>query len=314
MKKLLLLLLWIGCTSCQMSKCELEPAFCYSPPKRFVENLSSPFPKLTADERTQDWGKELYLGRSFASQMDFYRAITCFKSALFLVPPGCKERRMEIEYDIFLAYYMAEKYQDAVDTFETGSLFLAPECFPAMNDLLITLYDAYIQIDQTDKAIRVLSLITSRDIELAQNLTIGTNIRNGDISLTLEAAEGSAIQENVDTFLCEYQIQTKSVSQARTLNAILPGAGYYYVGQTKAALTSFVINTLFIAASYQLFHRGYVPAGIIVSSLEAGWYFGGINGAGIAANEYNQRLYEKMGRDVLIDNRLFPIIMIEKGF
>ena len=45
-----------------------------------------------------------------------------------------------------------------------------------------------------------------------------------------------------------------------------------------------------------------------------GWYFGGINGAGLAAQEYNERVYERLARDTMIENKLFPILMLEKAF
>ena len=95
---------------------------------------------------------------------------------------------------------------------------------------------------------------------------------------------------------------------------LLPGAGYYYVGQKKAALTAFVINSLFTAAAYQFFAKGYPAAGFITLSFEAGWYFGGINGAGLAAKEYNERLYEVKAKDFMLKERLFPLLTFETSF
>jgi hypothetical protein len=111
-----------------------------------------------------------------------------------------------------------------------------------------------------------------------------------------------------------YEQFTKSPSKARTLNAILPGAGYAYVGQKRSAVTSFLINALFTAAAYQFFSRGYTAAGAITASLEMGWYFGGINGAGIEANEYNARIFEGVGRKMLTDHTCFPVLMFETSF
>ncbi len=115
-------------------------------------------------------------------------------------------------------------------------------------------------------------------------------------------------------FFSEYCCKAKSVKKAQMLNAILPGAGYYYVGQKKSALTSFIINTLFTAAAYQLFDKGYFAGGLIVSSLELGWYLGGINGAGLEAKEYNQSIYNTMAKDTMAQNRLFPVLMFETTF
>lgn len=79
-------------------------------------------------------------------------------------------------------------------------------------------------------------------------------------------------------------------------------------------MTSFIINALFAAATYQLIDRGYVAAGIIVGSLEMGWYIGGINGAGLEAKEYNQSLYNTCAKEVMIRNQLFPVLMFETTF
>ena len=290
-----------------------EPNICFAPPPYLIEALPSPFAPLTLLERSQDWGKELFLGKSFAKEMDLYRALTCFKRALFLIP-RTHERRLEIEYEIFFAYYIANKYQEAVEAFECSRLTEAPESFPAVRDLLIALYDAYIKVDLPERACRILSLIETIDGEIANNLILETALINANFPGIVDAAACSTSNETISEFLTTYFTGAKSVSKAQTLNAILPGAGYWYVGQKKSAVTSFLINTLFIAAAYQLFDRGYIPAGIIVTSLEAGWYFGGINGAGLEAKQYNENLYNRVGKDTLNNERLFPILMIQQGF
>ncbi len=98
------------------------------------------------------------------------------------------------------------------------------------------------------------------------------------------------------------------------MNAILPGAGYYYVGQKKTAVTSFLINALFIGTAWVFFQQKNVPAALITLSFETGWYFGGINGAGLAANEYNERLYEVNTKEQLFENKLFPLFYFKKSF
>ena len=96
--------------------------------------------------------------------------------------------------------------------------------------------------------------------------------------------------------------------------SFFPGAGYLYVGQRRAAVTSFLINTLFILATIRFFEREDYAAGIITAGFEAGWYFGGINGAAGAAREYNERLYERHAKDTMVQGELFPVLMFTKGF
>lgn len=299
---------------CQPSSCLFEPTICPTVPPYTIERLPSPFTELSTQERNQDWGKELHLGKAFARQQDFYRAITCFKRALILIPGRNDARRMEIEYEIFFAYYVANKYQEAIDAYETSHLPRISGDFPAVRELLMALYDVYMQTEQTCKAYQILDQITLLDQCLAAHLKIETAIVEADFPVITETATSDSAPSGLADFLDMYEINTKSVTKAKFLNAVLPGAGYYYVGQKKTALTSFLINALFIGASYQLYERGYIPAAIILTSLEMGWYFGGINGAGMAANEYNLCLYQRLGSDFLNQNRLFPILMIQKGF
>lgn len=308
-----LILLCIVFWGCQPTPCCLEPNLCYWPPPYHIERLPSSFPPLTPVERTQEWGKELFLGKAFAKEMDLYRAITCFKRALILIPKN-HERRFEIEYDIFFAYYVAQKYQDAVEAFEGSRLIDAPETFPVFRDLLIALYDSYVKVNLPERACRILGILDAMDACAANQLRLETAISQVDFPGIVNAGNASSSCDHINEFITTYLTEAKSVSKAQTLNALLPGAGYYYVGQKRSAITSFVINALFIAAAYQLFDRGYIPAGIIVASLETGWYFGGINGAGLEAKQYNENLYSRLSRVTMERERLFPILMIEKGF
>lgn len=310
----LLAALVVLCCSCNPNSRTLEPNICYAPHQRVIERLPSPFTDLTPKELSQDWGKELFIGKAFAREMDFYRALTCFKRALILMPKDAKQRRIEVEYDIFLAYYTGNKFQDAIDTFEMSGLMDCPLDFPAFRDLLILLYDAYQQNSQPEKACRILALIAASDEESSNGLILGTALIDANFPAIDQIYPFHPAGKSSKELITTFQYDAKSVKKAQLLNAFLPGAGYFYVGQKKSALTSFLINTLFIAAAYQLFDRGYIAAGIITTSLEMGWYLGGINGAGLEAKEYNERLYESRGKEVLVQERLFPVLMLQKGF
>ena len=95
---------------------------------------------------------------------------------------------------------------------------------------------------------------------------------------------------------------------------ILPGAGYLYVGQKQSAVTAFLLNGLFIAAAVHFFCKWEIAAGVITTSFEAGWYFGGIYGAGESAKLYNERVYEDLAYPALNRNGLFPVLMLQYGF
>jgi tetratricopeptide (TPR) repeat protein len=310
------LVLALAAVGCSPRAHMLEPCIQYVPQQCHIDSLPSAFEELTPEERSTDWGKELYIGENFAWELDLYRAITAFKRAHILFP-SCGEplRDLQIDYDTFLCYYMGGRYQDALNIFEASPLANISSKFPPVHDFLIALFDSYMQTKQYAKAFRVLELLDSYDPDAGTRLRVWDSILAGDLCAAQGLAEDLCWgKEHVDTFASDYCCRKLSVTKAQTLNALLPGAGYYYVGQKKAALTSFVINTLFTAAAYAFFERGYWAAGLITTSLELGWYIGGINGAGLAAKHYNECLYNSLGKETMIKGQMFPILLFQTAF
>lgn len=297
-----------GCVTTQYT---FSPEICYYPTPHYLHSLPSAFPPLSDDEKKCDWGKEFYFGLQFISELDLYRAITCFKRALFLIPDDFKERKLQIEFHVVESYFLGKKYSEAITSYENGSLQDVPLNFPALNELLLILYESYLETQCPEKALRVLCLIESRDLEKANKLTKTYAIESADFPTLIEMAKED---QEINGFLSGYFAFSKSPSKARFLNAILPGAGYAYVGQKGAAITSLLINALFLTAAYQFFDRGYVAAGLITASIETGWYFGGINGAGLAAKEYNEQLFQVHGKEFMMQKKLFPVLMFQYAF
>lgn len=295
-------------TGCVVNTGNFEPCIDYYPTPKAIERLESPFSPLTPKEMQQEWGKELYLGLQFAHEFDLYRAITCFKRALFL---SSQTRKLEIEYHIIEAYFIGCKYQEVIEVYEEGSLQDAPLDFPVIKELLLMLIDSYNRIEMCEKADRIQRYLETIDPIASRNIQAYQAVIEADFETLYSLAEE---EEDLSCFLSNYQNSCLSVRKAQALNAILPGAGFYYVGQKKTAVTAFIVNALFTYAAYQFFDRGYTAAGIITTSLEMGWYLGGINGAGLAAQEYNEHLWNVQGKDFLIQKRLFPLLMFNYAF
>lgn len=308
------LLLLCSVCSCSPNTFILEPTITYFPQERHIKKLPSCFPPLTKEDQESDWGKELLIGNYFAKEMDLYRAITSYKRALFLIPHYKNERQLQLNYYIMLSYYLGGKYQEAVDVFLCSGLMSVPEDFPAFKELMVILYDSYEKIGDEVRACAILNLLEKYDPDTARDLSLGTSILKGDLTRFQEESADHPNSVLFKEWLICYESQTKSPKKAQYLNAILPGAGYYYVGQTKTALTSFMLNALFIAATAQMAVKGYVAPAIIFGSFEAGWYFGGINGAGLAAKEYNENLYSIGAKDLMLQERLFPVLMFNCAF
>jgi hypothetical protein len=173
------------------------------------------------------------------------------------------------------------------------------------------LQDCFEKTGQKEKGKQVLELMELGDPEGAEKIKLADALIAGNLREALALApEDFELCQFANAFCKCY----KSPRKAQLFNALLPGAGYYYVGQKKSALTSFAINTIFVAASYHFFRQGNWGAGLITASLEMGWYVGGINGAGIAAVEFNERIYERCTSQLMEEKGLFPLLMLETSF
>lgn len=144
--------------------------------------------------------------------------------------------------------------------------------------------------------------------ERAGNLTFEEQLEFDELSTYTDCKK--AVTEIEQT----YMRFKKSPALAGTLNALLPGMGYLYLGQKQTAFTSFCLNSLFIAATGYFIKEGNIPAAVITAGFESGWYFGGIVGARENAVFYNERLYEKESHVRLRDHKLYPILMLNHGF
>lgn len=300
--------------SCQRVPDKIEPTLSYAVQDKYLLALPSPFPPLTEEEKAKDWGREMQIGFGFAHQLDLYQAITSFKRAEFLMPPEEKTRLLEAQYEILLCYYMGKKGKDVIDTFDRSQLRYADQSFPAFHDLLLILFETYNQEDMEAQAHRILQLIFQYYPDEGQKLMLSNALTQGDIPLVREIAQTPPPKPYLDEFLLNYETYKKSVGKAQGLNALLPGAGYLYLGQKQSAATAFFLNGLFIAASAYCFEHGNIAAGVIFASFEAGWYFGGIYGAGLEAKAYNERLYESMATPMMHRERLFPALMLNYAF
>ena len=230
-KSFYLIVIAILC-GCQPVVTQIEPTITYIPPKQWVERTPSAFPPLTLEEKRQEWSKEWFLGIKFAENVDFYRAITCFKQAQFLLNPKNQSRREQLSFCVIESYYLGLKYREAAEEFETGPLFYVSPSFPAYKELLMIVIDSYRQTNQCKKADNFQELLDQYNAELGEKLQLSFSLSEGDFARieTLPRSEG------IDEFLLSYDLQAKSVQKARALNAILPGAGYFIMWDKSTPL------------------------------------------------------------------------------
>ena len=275
-----------------------------------LQQLTNAFPPLSPIEQHEEWGREWTIGRAFAHQLDLYRAITAFKRAEILISSE-HPRRREIEYEILLCYFFGKKYNDVIDTFEHSGLCHVDKSFLPYRDLLLILYECYGETDNLERRSRILELMDQSFPETAHQLLLSEALREGNLDQLSCFAQDDP---DLSHLLTSYYAKKKSVGKAQFFNALVPGAGYLYLGQRQSAMTAFLLNGLFIAAAWQFFSHDHLAAGIITTIFESGWYFGGIYGAGEEAKYYNEHIYEKDASTLLNQRKLFPTLMLQYDF
>lgn len=309
----LFLILLIFC-SCHRNREPLQPQMNFVVHDRYLQQLPAPFAPLPDEEKREDWGKEYLIGMVFAHQLDFYRAITAFRRAEILIPERLDKRKLEVQYEILLCYYYGKHFEEMIDAFDHSKLSTVTSDFPAFHDLLLILYDAYTQLGMEEKVERIRQILLNYYPETEENLTLSEALLNADFPTLKSIACKKEDSHYLHPFLSSYEAEKKSVQKAQMFNTFLPGSGYLYIGQKQTALTAFLVNGLFIAASVHFFQKGEIAAGIITASFEAGWYFGGIYGVGQEAKLYNERLFERNATPIMNQCRLYPALMLNYGF
>ncbi|MBI5273497.1 MAG: tetratricopeptide repeat protein [Chlamydiales bacterium] len=313
-KEWILFPLFLVLVSCEKVSDKIEPQITYTIHENQISRLQPAFPSLTIHEKKEEWGKEYLIGMAFAKELDLYRAITALKRANILIPEDFIYRRAEIQYYILLCYYLGGKYEEAIDTFDKSELSHVSDHFPTYKDLLVMLYECFLKTEQTEKAQFILQLLKEKDPAVSEKLSFHTAISHANFQDILANADTSPIAQDFKAVSSQFKKEKKSTFAAQFLNATIPGAGFLYVGQKQSALTSFLLNGLFIGAATHFFMHGNIAAGLITTSFETGWYFGGIYGAGEAAKLYNERIYETKAHQFMQQKKLFPIFMIEHAF
>jgi len=293
---------------------KIEPHINFQIQEQHFAKLSSAFPPLSSSERSTDWGREYIIAQVFGKELDLYRAVFTFKRALILLPSDDRARKLEIQYDIFLCYFLGKRYDEAIEAFDKSDLAHVDKTFPAYHDLLLILYECYREMDTPEKQQKIYELMEKSYPDTAEKIKLSRALREGDLSFIECVAKDFPQTSYLDDLLCFYKTHKKSVAGAQVLNALLPGAGYLYIGQRKSAFTAFLLNGLFITAAVQFFRHNHIAAGIITAGFESGWYFGGIYGAGEEAKYYNERLYERKASIVLNEHNLFPALMMKYDF
>lgn len=248
--------------------------------------------------------REFKLGIALAEKSEAELAIQSFKRAEVSAPESPKEIRMALQYAQLWVYYQNYRFEEATRYFEKVDLLFAGESFPQFKELLLMMFESYERSEQFTKADHVLERIKKSYPHEVQQRLLSRALFRKDFKKIEDLSTDAPQHEFLNRLSQGYQKKIKSPKLAKWLGILCPGAGYLYAGQTKSAITSFLINGLLIAASSQLFVGHYYALGLLLATFEAGWYVGGVLGGTEAAKSFNNQLYEDFESKVTFQEQI----------
>ncbi len=266
---------------------------------------------------TPPWRIEAYLGNQFARRLTWDEALRCYRRAQLLAPPGeNKGITQQLAYNLVLCEFFANRPAHAISAFETSELTQVERAFPFYGDLLVVLSDSYARgtPKTRDQARLTLGLLAEIDPQRAALVSLRSLVQARDLSGLEARADFDEALSHLRPLMHSVRARSCDPKRAMGLNALLPGAGYWYVGQRQTALTSLALNILFGAAAWRSLHKGDTALGLIALSFELGWYFGGIQGVKLAAEEYNRRQFDPIGDKILQEGGARKAQLIKFGF
>lgn len=261
-----------------------------------------------AGAETEEINKQYAFAENLFNQGDFYRAITEYKRFIFYFPEE-KSLKEKASFRIAESYFRASRWQESIQEFKS---FVDNYHGSSLRDEAIFLIGvAQKQMKAYDEASKVFGAIIEaedspyRDRAIYQLALIYIEQRRwGQAEATFrlmpkESQLFSSADQIADGLQKIDNVPQKNPGIAGGLAAIMPGTGHLYVGRTKDALVSFLLNGSFIWAAAELFRREDYAAGALVSLIELGWYTGNIYSAVNSAHKYNRNT-----QDIYIKNLL----------
>jgi len=233
----------------------------------------------------------LGLADLFLAEGEFYRAVTEYRRALFLLGEE-EEERVHAVLGVAQAYYEGGDYPRAaawcrqhLREFEGHSA----------RPFLLRFF--------------LLASIRSGEVELAYHLSEAESGEVADFCgaiATAHLGDWSSARERFDLLADSNDIgglarwnegvaasllatERKSPGLAAGL-AVVPGMGYLYVGHKQSAVSAFLINSLLIGSAISAYRNSMWELGGILTFFGAGWYGGNIYGSYFSAIRYNERI------------------------
>lgn len=242
----------------------------------------------------------LKLGDAFTSDGDYYRAITEYKRLLILFPQSSKADNAL--FSIGMAYFRGEEYESASKTFSS-----LRGRFPQSSFVAKAAYHQGLCLSRLGKPEEASEAFSAAATPAAGRNEEAKAASFGMAMAALDRNDITSSRSTLEQFVRQYPDDSgvlrakeaialldksltppyKSPFLAGTMSAILPGSGQLYAGRYGDALTSLLLNGLFIAGTVVAVQNdNYALAGV-TGLIGLPFYIGNIYGASNAATKWN---------------------------
>lgn len=156
-------------------------------------------------------------------------------------------------------------------------------------------------------------LILSHEYEVAEKKLSSVNLNSfdtdGRISMCIlkrEQLKTDTIEKNISPRVLDFKNRYTNSPMyspflAGTFSAILPGAGKWYIGNKRQALTAFLANAMFAAQTVESYYKAGVssPQFIFTAGIFSVFYAGNIWGSVLAAKKKKRDYLRELDYEIL---------------
>ncbi|UCD32077.1 MAG: tetratricopeptide repeat protein [Desulfobacterales bacterium] len=201
-------------------------------------------------------------------------------------------------YRIGMSYYLMNRFQEAVESFEKvihqyADTDLSVKSYFMVSKSLLGLKDSGSAIINLHNLIALTDDVNVKD---------EANYRIGWIHLEMDSWEKATVffakisphnkpkyrLERLSAELEKVKLLPKKDPEIAGLLSIIPGGGYLYCERYQDALIAFLLNGALIYAAYESFDEEHYALGGLISLVGLGFYAGNVYGAITSAHKYNR--------------------------
>ena len=259
--------------------------------------LCSYSPSIADSVLTIDADQQFDFAEHYFSNQEYLRAIGEYKRFIYFFP---RDSRVEMAmYRIAESYFNSSRFKEAIKAFEAilikypnteislKSYFMISECYlrqKSFGSAILNLQNLIQITDHRDTKDEAYYRIGWIYIEMAA----WEKARVYFEKVSAQNADKYRLQRLSAELNQEGTISRKNPKLAGGL-AIIPGAGYFYLGRYYDGLIAFLLNAGLIYAAYESFDNGLNALGGIITFVGLGFYAGNIYGSISSAHKYNRK-------------------------